>query len=135
VIDAFVTDTHPLVWYAAGQQRRLGRQARLAFEAFEAGQVYLHIPVPVVMETWFLSRGQKVAFKPDFTQWWTRFQTGRLQFEDLQAKDIFAALDLNWKHSDIFDRMIVATALRIGLPLVTADGAITDWGGVDILWS
>ncbi len=32
------------------------------------------------------------------------------------------------------DRVIVASALRLDLPLVTADRAIAEWGGVEVIW-
>ena len=47
-----------------------------------------------------------------------------------------------WEHfealppsiADPMDGLIVATALALGLPLVTRDGRITDAGVVDVVW-
>lgn len=35
---------------------------------------------------------------------------------------------------DPFDRFILATAMQLGAPLVTADHAITDTGAAAIIW-
>ena len=37
------------------------------------------------------------------------------------------AVDLGWDHADPSDRIIVATARRLGAPLITADTAILDF--------
>jgi PIN domain nuclease of toxin-antitoxin system len=52
----------------------------------------------------------------------------------MEAIDVFAAYELDWQHSDPYDRLIVATARRLELPLITGDQAITDWGGVEVCW-
>ncbi len=44
------------------------------------------------------------------------------------------SLELPWDHSDPADRVIVATALNKGLPLVTKDGAIRAYAGVTSIW-
>jgi hypothetical protein len=49
-------------------------------------------------------------------------------------EDVFRARALAWDHPDFFDRMIVATTLRLELPLVTADVAITELGLVKTRW-
>jgi PIN domain nuclease of toxin-antitoxin system len=53
---------------------------------------------------------------------------------ELTAGDVLAAGELDWDHEDVFDRLIVACALRLDLPLITGDAAITDWAGVRIHW-
>ena len=37
-------------------------------------------------------------------------------------------------HADPHDRLIVATALDLGIPLITKDGNITDSGIVPVIW-
>lgn len=44
------------------------------------------------------------------------------------------SLALDWEHRDPADRVIVATALHRGVPLVTKDEAIRAWGGVECIW-
>jgi PIN domain nuclease of toxin-antitoxin system len=44
------------------------------------------------------------------------------------------SLGLAWDHRDPADRVIVATALLQGVPLVTADEEIHRFGGVPCIW-
>jgi PIN domain nuclease of toxin-antitoxin system len=44
------------------------------------------------------------------------------------------SLELSWDHRDPADRVIVATALLQGVPLVTADEEIHRFGGVTCIW-
>ena len=44
------------------------------------------------------------------------------------------SLELAWEHRDPADRVIVATALRQGVPLMTADEEIRRFAGVTCIW-
>jgi PIN domain nuclease of toxin-antitoxin system len=134
VSDSFVTDTHPLVFYAANAVKRLGRKARQAFEAFEAGKATLYVPAPVLLETWMLARAGKLKLRTTLGAWWRDLESAGLVYEPLDGSDVIAASELDWTHDDLFDRLIVSTARRLELPLITADGAITAWGGVSVHW-
>lgn len=129
----FVTDTHPIVWLAA-QPRKLGRRAERAFAAYEAGAAVLYVPAPVVLETWFLAKNGRLRRPTTVREWWRAIASPSLVFEPMTAEDVLEAEQLAWRHDDVFDRLIVACALRLGLPLVTADEAITDSGLVDVVW-
>jgi PIN domain nuclease of toxin-antitoxin system len=132
--ELLVTDTHPLVWFATGQQRKLSRRARAVFDAFERGDCTLLVPSPVLMELWFLSLNGTIAASPSLRAWWRAVASDELVELSLEHADILLAAELDWKHRDPHDRLIVATALRMGCPLLTADNAIADWGGVDVYW-
>ncbi|MFZ5469849.1 MAG: type II toxin-antitoxin system VapC family toxin [Myxococcota bacterium] len=129
-----MTDTHPLVWFAAARLRKLSKRARAAFEAYESGRLDLYVPMPVVLETWLLAQGGVIRVETSLERWWRRLRNPRLHFQDISAEDVFAASALGWHHRDLYDRLIVATALALGLPLLTADSAISDWGGVEVVW-
>ena len=132
--NSFVTDTHPLVFYAANVLKRLGRKARSAFEAFEAGKATLYVPAPVVLETWMLARAGKLKLRTTLGAWWRDLESAGLVYEPLEGGDVIAASELDWDHNDLFDRLIVSTVRRLELPLITADGEITAWGGVSVHW-
>jgi PIN domain nuclease of toxin-antitoxin system len=42
---------------------------------------------------------------------------------------------LEWQHTDPFDRLLVAQAIRLGMTLVTADRSIRAFGGVAQVWA
>jgi PIN domain nuclease of toxin-antitoxin system len=50
-------------------------------------------------------------------------------------RDAEEAGELLWQHSDPFDRLLVAQAIRLCMSLVTADRAIRDYGTVALLWA
>lgn len=52
----------------------------------------------------------------------------------IDSADSILAGSLAWNHRDPFDRMIVAQAIRRGLPLVSADKVFDSLPGVDRLW-
>jgi PIN domain nuclease of toxin-antitoxin system len=58
-------------------------------------------------------------------------------FHDLPVLPVEAeeAGNLSWQHTDPFDRMLVAQAMRQGLVLVTGDRAIRDLDVVAQLWA
>lgn len=130
----YVTDTHPLVWFASGDVKKLGRKARGAFEACEAGDVEIRAPAPVVMETWFLVKNGTIRPKGSFSGWWRELARNGIVMEPLLGEDVLTAASLDWGHVDSFDRLIVGTATRLGLPLITADEAITDSDLVPVVW-
>lgn len=41
---------------------------------------------------------------------------------------------LNWTHGDPADRILVATAIHHGIPLITGDHRIRDSGLVEVVW-
>jgi PIN domain nuclease of toxin-antitoxin system len=52
---------------------------------------------------------------------------------ELQPDDLIIGHSLNFNR-DPFDRLVVAAALRLALPLITADGDITDAKPFEISW-
>jgi len=44
------------------------------------------------------------------------------------------SVSLDWEHRDPADRVIVATALQQGVPLLTKDAAIRGFPGVQCVW-
>ena len=52
---------------------------------------------------------------------------------ELQPDDLVIAHSLHFNR-DPFDRLIVATTIRLGLPLMTADGDIAQAKSCEIFW-
>jgi PIN domain nuclease of toxin-antitoxin system len=133
-MDAFVCDTHALVFFASGVDRKLGRRSKRIFEGFEDGRVTLYVPAPVVLETSFLVRSGAVRVPTTLRNWWRLLERPTLVHVDMSHDDVITAAELDWQHEDPYDRLIVSIALRLGAPLVTKDQAIHDWGGIDVVW-
>jgi PIN domain nuclease of toxin-antitoxin system len=68
----------------------------------------------------------------------------RAFFDDLFSNPAYQPLDMTPEHAyvagdltftrDPFDALIVASALIVGLPLVTRDAVIRDSGTVEVFW-
>lgn len=63
----------------------------------------------------------------------TAFLFKNLAITELQPDDLVIGHSLDFNH-DPFDRLIVATSIRLGLPLITADSAITEARPCDLFW-
>lgn len=129
-----VLDTHPLIWYAAGADKKLGAAGRKAFRAYERGEGAFYVPAPVVIETWFLSLDGTIQVEGSIAGWWQRIASPSLHHVDLSHEDILEAARLDWAHDDPFDRLIVAMARRLECPLLTKDATIRAYPGVETVW-
>ena len=129
----YVTDTHALVWYATGASRRLGTRARAAFQAADEGRAAIYIPALVVTELLEASQRGVVRFTRSASEWVEQvFSTGNFIFADLTLPVVMAESTLHGV-PERGDRLIAATALALGYPLLTRDPAIAA-AGVDTLW-
>ena len=132
-LTAVVTDTHPLVFHAAGGGR-LGPKAKATFAAAEAGRTIVYVPAAVIWEVSLLARIVRInlhrsvrAFFDDL------FSNPAYQPHDVTAAQIFDADELRFTR-DPFDGVIVAAARDLSLPLITRDGLIRESGSVKTLW-
>lgn len=127
-----VTDTHPLIWFLTGRTRRLSQTARRLFNSAEAGRSGLHIPAVVLMELVLLEQIGRIRLSyADLRAQLALRPT--IQIEPLDAADVDEARALA-ALPDPFDRMIAGTAVRLGLPLLTADERIAALPNVDTVW-
>ncbi|MEX2282032.1 MAG: type II toxin-antitoxin system VapC family toxin [Gemmatimonadota bacterium] len=129
----YVTDTHPLVWYARSKPKKLGRRARHAFEQAEAGKAVIYVPTVALVEVLELVRRGyiKLSFPPG--QWVTALLSeGGFMSADLTTDVVLAGQGL-YAIPERCDRLIAATALALRLPLITRDPAIAAVG-IDVVW-
>jgi len=129
---SFVVDTHPLLWHVAGAARRLSARARRAFADADSGAITLHVPTMVLYEIVLLEGLGKIegAYAPFVEQ--LQLRPGYV-IEPLALQDIDEARALAVIR-DPFDRAIAATAVRVGLPLLTCDGFLTDLPALRTVW-
>ena len=129
----FVTDTHPLAYYADRRFSKLSKRARGLFDGADEGAILISIPTIVLAELTILLRLERLRIPLPFDKW----------CRDLEAHPGFSIEPLLWtdvtemRHlpfKDPFDRMIVGTAKRLGLPLITKDAEITDSGLTETIW-
>jgi PIN domain nuclease of toxin-antitoxin system len=131
-----VTDTHPLLWYLEGPKRKLSKKALKAFESAEHGMgTHIYVPMPAVWEiSLLLRKTNRITTKVSFEELvLNNFFFKSSSIADLLIEDITLAHSLTFMN-DPFDALIVATAQRMELPLITADGVITNAKPCKIVW-
>jgi PIN domain nuclease of toxin-antitoxin system len=132
-LPAAVTDTHGLLFHAAGGAA-LGPRAAKHFAAAERQQALVYVPIAVCWETTLLARAGRINLR----------RTARAFFEDLFSNPAYQPLDLTAEqvyradelrfNRDPFDALIVAAAQTLALPLVTHDAEIRASGAVRVMW-
>lgn len=131
-----VTDTHPLVWYLANKENKLPKHVLAAFKSAQEGSgAYIWVPSVVAWELSELMRKtDRIKLEVPFEELIKEnFYFKSLAITELQPDDLVIGHSLNFNR-DPFDRLIVATAIRLGLPLLTADGDITEAKPCEIFW-
>lgn len=128
-----VTDTHALIFHAAGGGR-LGPRAKSHFEATERRSALVYVPAAVMWEVSLLARVGRVVLHRSVRQFFADlYSNPAYQPYDLGADQVFDADELRFTR-DPFDALIVAAARDLQLPLLTRDAAIRKSGVVSVIW-
>ena len=131
--EAAVTDTHPLVFHAAGSGRLGPRAARL-FERCERREAILYVPAAVIWECSLLARVSRINLRRTVRVFFDDlFSNPAYQPLDLTPEQVFIADDLRFTR-DPFDALICAAAQTMNLPLVSRDAQIRSAGVVKVVW-
>jgi len=132
-VPAVVTDTHPLLYHAAGG-RGLGRKAAALFDRCERQEVLVYVPAVVMWECSLLARVGRVNLRRTVRGFFDDlFSTPAYQPVDLTSEQVFVADELRFTR-DPFDILVCAAARVMDLPLVTRDADITGAGVVRVTW-
>jgi PIN domain nuclease of toxin-antitoxin system len=132
-LNAVVTDTHPLVFHAAGG-RHLGPKAKAVFAAAEAGRTIIYVPAVVAWEVAMLARIVRINLhRPVRAFFADLFSNPAYQPYELSGAQVFEADELRFTR-DPFDSLVVAAARDLKIPLITRDEAIRGSGSVPTVW-
>jgi PIN domain nuclease of toxin-antitoxin system len=130
---AAVTDTHALVFHAAGGGR-LGPRAAAFYARCERRDAILYVPMAVVWECSLLARVSRINLRRTVRAFFEDlFSNPAYQPLDLTPDAVFVADELRFTR-DPFDGLICASAQVIGLPLITRDADIRGSGTVPVIW-
>jgi PIN domain nuclease of toxin-antitoxin system len=132
---AYLLDTNVLV-YATASPAKLGRTARRIIDTAGTSSRTARLCASTMSlhEVWLLERAGKIRLSVSLGLWHQRLETYGIAFEPILPADVLSARALDWDHRDVADRLIVATAQRLGVPVVTSDRAIREWSGIETLW-
>ncbi len=115
---AAIFDTHVWVWCAAGDERAsrlVGFQGQVVVSAISVWEV-------AMLE----SRG-RLQLEPDAQTWIASNLQPPVSLEPISAEIAVTSCQLPEFHGDPADRLIVATGITLGIPLITADKKIQEW--------
>jgi len=130
---AAVTDTHALIFHAAGGGA-LSPRARAQFVGAETGKSLIYVPAAVIWEVTLLARAVRINLhRPVRAFFADLFSNPAYQPHDLTAAQVFDADELRFTR-DPFDALIVAAARDLNLPLITHDAAIRESGHARVIW-
>jgi PIN domain nuclease of toxin-antitoxin system len=112
---AAVFDTHVWVWSAAGDPRA------------EKLRNFSGTAIISAISQWevsMLAMKGRLVLKPDEETWFSANLAAPVSLVQLTAEIALTSCRLPEFHGDPADRMIVATAITLGIPLITADQEI-----------
>ena len=123
-------DTHAVIW-AITDDSRLGQAARTRITAATAES--LAIADITLLEVSMLAAKGRITCESSLA---STLETIAAKVTVLPIDAVIAAeaMALALPQGDPFDRVIVATARRYNLPLLTRDQAITESGLVEVVW-
>lgn len=130
-----VLDTHILIWWATGDLKKLSSKAIAAIDQeTQAGEII--ISSISAWEIAMLINKDRIVISMDLDEWLSTIeQIDAVKFwpvdNDIAIK---SANFLGEFHKDPADRMIVATARKLGCALVTADEKIINYLHVKTIW-
>jgi PIN domain nuclease of toxin-antitoxin system len=128
-----VTDTHPLIFHAAGG-RRLGPRARQFFAAAEAREAIIYVPIVVIWEVTLLARTVRINLHRPVREFFADlFSSPSYQVHPMDAGQVFDAGELRALR-DPFDALVCAAARDLELPLITRDSDLIDSRLVRPIW-
>ena len=130
-----VLDTHILIWWATGDLTKLSPNAISAINQELAGGEII-ISTITAWEIAMLIAKERIVISMDLDEWLSTIaQIEAVKFyavdNDIAVKS--ASLPGEF-HKDPADRMIVATARKLGCALVTADEKILNYQHVKTIW-
>jgi len=134
-VSEYVTDTHALIWHLTGVPR-LSTIAAKIFADTDAGLHRIHIPSIVLVEMIYLVDKERIAEALlDRVLALLKIPHGSYAVAPLDSA-VAQAMRRVPRDTvpDMPDRIIVATACHLGLPLLSKDLAIGAVEGLDVVW-
>ncbi|EIJ48405.1 hypothetical protein GWL_04390 [Herbaspirillum sp. GW103] len=129
-----VLDTHALVWWVSGDAT-LSRKARKTIEK-EMGDGEILISAISAWEIAMLVEREKLVLSMEVERWMnTVSEIDAVRIVPMDVEILVKSVNLPGEfHKDPADRMIVATARKFSVPLVTKDDKIRAYPHVKTVW-
>lgn len=128
-------DTHALIWWVSGEQDRLSADAAAAIQA-ELQDGKIGVSSISAWEVAMLVNRGRLALSMDVSAWLSVVEDiEAVAFVPVDHEIGVKAVELPGDfHKDPADRLIVATARKLAVPVVTADDKIRGYPHVRSIW-
>lgn len=120
-------DTHALIWWFSNS----ARLSRRAFTLIQRSEVV--VSAAVTWELAIKTNAGKITGLPMLMDLRDRLQRAGFQEEPITIQQSIRAGLLPLVHRDPFDRMLVAQAQALAVPIVSAEAILDDYG-VQRIW-
>ncbi|MBI5676154.1 MAG: PIN domain-containing protein [Nitrospirae bacterium] len=127
----FVADTHALLWWFSNSSR-ISPMASEIFEECENGEHIIFVPSIVIAEALSIFDKKRISF--DF----------KTLFKKINDSDNFRIIALDYSIlkkmvslkdiPELHDKIIVATAKYLNLPIVTKDETLQNISAIETIW-
>lgn len=124
-------DTHALIFWLY-EPDRLGKSALKAISTSD--RIGVHVITCFEMAL-LVEKGRIELYEPLLTLFDRIFASSNIRLVQMTPHQAIRATTLPGKfHKDPADRILAATCLLEGWPLVTKDRLISDWGMIETIW-
>jgi PIN domain nuclease of toxin-antitoxin system len=131
----YVADTHSILWHLFAPHR-LGSSAKSAFSDCDAGTSLIYLPSVVIAEMIMVAEKGRlpgIAISQLLAQLSILQNSSNYVLLPLLPEVVIASHTLT-AIPDIFDRLIVADARHLSIPLISRDTVIIASGLVSVVW-
>lgn len=127
-----VLDTHALLWWALDPDRLSQVAVDVVAQVEREGGFASAISI---LELGVKVQRGKLELGLSIERFAHRIETqSPVELLAVDSTTWLRALALDWDHRDPADRVIVATALLRGVPVLTRDDAIRSFNGIETIW-
>ncbi len=130
-----VIDTHVLVWWVSGDKSLSGAAARAIKDTLDSGSEVIVSSISAWEISMLIEKG-RLVLSMEVESWLDEVsQIDGVRFVPVNNEIGIKSTVLPGEfHKDPADRMIVATARKLAVPLVTADEKIINYEHVKTVW-
>lgn len=127
----FLTDTHALLWHFTNSPK-ISQKTREIFNKCERGECIIFIPSIVIAECLSIFDKKKVTF--DFNELFTRIRNSENYVIIPLDHEVLQKMTDTKEVTELHDKIIIATAKLMEIPLITKDPFLRNLKTVTTIW-